>query len=746
MVQHIERARPPGRNDPCPCGSGKKYKRCCLIHEATCLPVRRVEDILSEVISAEQAGDLDAAIELLSQARVTMPALDLDRALAERYLKLEPEEAEHHLREWWDAEHDRSSAFCLAQLLVKQDRKSEALSILAESQGTASPEYWRLCASLRDQEGDLDAAIAAMELYIRLASEDGDAWLGLADMQRRAAQNDRALLSLRRASDVMPDKALPRMLRLQVLGEEGRWREIRDLAETVLEGVYEDWQADMSHDVRDHLARAYFVLGDFEAARGIWKTLLGERPNAREARYQLANLELMARRYRQALCVLAACEEMDREIRVLDIQLRCSLALLEYEEATRIARLIEEEDPLARLIPLVRAVQARDTREYNWALEMLEGEPADRYRDLWNNLRLDCLAHLGRWQEIPATLKVLAHPDDDILTEAALGSLAAGKLDLAERLLNEIEDQQAGSTRSLNALLGPIKQLRRAAEVRRQQQVDEAEKQRRAAESRDLRRRLREVERHNAALAESLARSEAALERLLELVGVTSEGGVPADWDAQLQRIAQRAHKDALVQELQQAEQRLRSMLGDQLWLRLSEKARVSLREGEWLFAAVEGEDRDYGAALLEYARGLERAFKDSIFVPAKALWERVPGSTERLQIEGHDPSLGPFVRYLMIGTHLTLGSMASALDRMGDNRRQGVAIDLLRSQIGIDHRNERALEDWKRTASRLLVAADARNRPAHAAAVSREAVQQFRDLVLGTDGLIRSLSLGRTL
>lgn len=22
--------KPPGRNDPCPCGSGKKYKQCCL--------------------------------------------------------------------------------------------------------------------------------------------------------------------------------------------------------------------------------------------------------------------------------------------------------------------------------------------------------------------------------------------------------------------------------------------------------------------------------------------------------------------------------------------------------------------------------------------------------------------------------------------------------------------------------------------------------------------------------------------
>ncbi len=23
----------PGRNDSCPCGSGAKYKRCCLVHQ-----------------------------------------------------------------------------------------------------------------------------------------------------------------------------------------------------------------------------------------------------------------------------------------------------------------------------------------------------------------------------------------------------------------------------------------------------------------------------------------------------------------------------------------------------------------------------------------------------------------------------------------------------------------------------------------------------------------------------------------
>ena len=29
MAQLAEEARTTGRNDPCPCGSGKKYKRCC---------------------------------------------------------------------------------------------------------------------------------------------------------------------------------------------------------------------------------------------------------------------------------------------------------------------------------------------------------------------------------------------------------------------------------------------------------------------------------------------------------------------------------------------------------------------------------------------------------------------------------------------------------------------------------------------------------------------------------------------
>jgi len=30
LIEPIQTEDKPGRNDPCPCGSGKKFKRCCL--------------------------------------------------------------------------------------------------------------------------------------------------------------------------------------------------------------------------------------------------------------------------------------------------------------------------------------------------------------------------------------------------------------------------------------------------------------------------------------------------------------------------------------------------------------------------------------------------------------------------------------------------------------------------------------------------------------------------------------------
>lgn len=736
MVQHLE--RPPGRNDPCPCGSGKKYKRCCLLTEAVLRPARSFDDILADVYAADEIGDGVEALRRLEEARSGMHHPDLDHMLVDRLMELPREEAEPRLRLWWEAEHDRFSGAGLAQLLLLSDEQEEALRVLTESRSNdAPPEYWRLLAQLRDATGDVEAAMAAMEMYARMSPEDDEAWMTLADLQSRLGQTERALLSLRRAGDAAPERLTPRMVRVHLLAEEGRWREARDLAESLVDADFQDATPETQRDLRNLLAQAYFVLGDFDSARSIWTDLLDGQPEDTALRLRLANLESVSHRPRRALLVLDGGDATLDDPPALEVRLRCLLALDEYPEAEEAAEALERVEPGALILPLVRAAQAVFAGDYAWALEYLHDQPPQHYMNLWHSLRLECCAHLGRWNEILPELKALEDPDDRVLRSAALGAMATGRLDLAERLVAVMDDQTSMEARALSSLLGPLRQQRRTSEVRRQQQVDQAEKQRRAAENRDLRRQVHELERQNELLTDALAESEDALKRMVERLGMADD---TTDWEAWLHTVGQRAQRDAVARDRRQAESTLRSLLGSACWADLSESARTALRDAEQAYTS-DSEMMDYGNVLMGYARGLESAFKEAIFRPAWERWQRSPGNTARLLDEGHDPSIGPFVRFLVQGSHLTLGSMAAALDRMGDARRSGVAIDLLRDTVGVDRHNERTLADWRRTAERLAMAADARNRPAHATAVSRHDLISFRDLVLGTDGLLRALA-----
>ena len=51
-----------GRNDPCPCGSGKKYKRCCLGTEAD--PAARPRTTLPALVAALVALLVGAAVAM----------------------------------------------------------------------------------------------------------------------------------------------------------------------------------------------------------------------------------------------------------------------------------------------------------------------------------------------------------------------------------------------------------------------------------------------------------------------------------------------------------------------------------------------------------------------------------------------------------------------------------------------------------------------------------------------------------
>ena len=59
--------RNPGRNAPCPCGSGKKFKRCCGMNVQTA-PPQGINTLLQEALRLQQSNRLNEAETLYRQA------------------------------------------------------------------------------------------------------------------------------------------------------------------------------------------------------------------------------------------------------------------------------------------------------------------------------------------------------------------------------------------------------------------------------------------------------------------------------------------------------------------------------------------------------------------------------------------------------------------------------------------------------------------------------------------------------
>jgi hypothetical protein len=55
----------PGRNDPCPCGSGKKYKKCCLAENEA---AEREQHAKAEAARAERAGARPPSLREIREA------------------------------------------------------------------------------------------------------------------------------------------------------------------------------------------------------------------------------------------------------------------------------------------------------------------------------------------------------------------------------------------------------------------------------------------------------------------------------------------------------------------------------------------------------------------------------------------------------------------------------------------------------------------------------------------------------
>ena len=57
----------PGRNDPCHCGSGKKYKNCCFVKDNTPVHQRKIKATWIKPAAANEPEPLQQDIDLMER-------------------------------------------------------------------------------------------------------------------------------------------------------------------------------------------------------------------------------------------------------------------------------------------------------------------------------------------------------------------------------------------------------------------------------------------------------------------------------------------------------------------------------------------------------------------------------------------------------------------------------------------------------------------------------------------------------
>ena len=188
----------PGRNDPCPCGSGRKYKKCC----STAPPPPPLDSLALWPLVLENLS-LPRATEAVRQGRV--PAEALVETAAEWIDEDRPQDAVELLQPLFDTLSKRTRQFeglalqtlCDAYELLDRHADRTALLERVTAEAPRSPlraAAWQRLAAIRLNEDDIEGARKALE---------------------QAMRDD-------------PDEPAAVLIELQLLAREERWEQARE--------------------------------------------------------------------------------------------------------------------------------------------------------------------------------------------------------------------------------------------------------------------------------------------------------------------------------------------------------------------------------------------------------------------------------------------------------------------------------------------------------------------------------------
>ena len=172
----------PGRNDPCPCGSGKRYKHCC------------------GHIGAVPAGRLDAGDVLARTLQVAI----------EHHQSGRLPEAEALYQKILNVNQSHADALHLMGVISHQRGEHEsAISLInrAIAVDSAEPNYHNNLGSALQAQGHLDEAIASYRHALSIRPDSANALYNLGKALQAQGQLDEAVASYQKALSIRPDMA-----------------------------------------------------------------------------------------------------------------------------------------------------------------------------------------------------------------------------------------------------------------------------------------------------------------------------------------------------------------------------------------------------------------------------------------------------------------------------------------------------------------------------------------------------------
>lgn len=190
----------PGRNDPCPCGSGLKYKKCCLAKSSQVLIQQRFDQAFA-------AEDWQQALSIADELQARTASIR--RAIALARYQLSQREPAYPLIKAAYAElpDDRELQAALADLELDHDiYKAQAL---AESVLSCEPGQWRaslVLAAVYARLDQPDMSEAALRELLKYNPNCNLAWQRLSYFLRKSQRLEDDLSAMREWTERCPDK------------------------------------------------------------------------------------------------------------------------------------------------------------------------------------------------------------------------------------------------------------------------------------------------------------------------------------------------------------------------------------------------------------------------------------------------------------------------------------------------------------------------------------------------------------